>query len=51
MIKRLTFEDIQARFTEQGRADIEICKEGFEGWKKKSKFFDKVQGEYFWSKK
>jgi len=49
MIKRLTFEDIKKRFIDQGRTDIEICEDDFQGWKKKSKFFDKVQGEYFWS--
>lgn len=49
MAKKLTYKEIKKRFIEQGRPDIEICEDGFEGWKKKSKFFDKVTQSYFFS--
>jgi len=48
-MKKITYEVANERFVSQGRVDIELCEDGFEGWKKKSKFFDKVIGEYFWS--
>lgn len=49
MAKKFLFKEIKEKFIEQGRIDIEICEDGFEGWKKKSKFYDKVVKKYFFS--
>lgn len=32
---KLTFEEVNKRFVEQGRTDIELCEDGFCGWTKK----------------
>lgn len=49
MAKKLTFKIAEKRFIEQGREDIFLCEDGFSGWKKKSKFFDKIIDDFFWS--
>jgi hypothetical protein len=38
--KKVIYEIANNRFVEQGRNDIELCVDGFVGWKKKSKFYD-----------
>jgi hypothetical protein len=47
VVKKLTFEEALKRF--EHRDDITLCEDGWNGWKKKSKFYDKVWGEYFFS--
>jgi len=47
--ERITFEVAKKRFEEQGRTDISLCEEGYVGWKKKSKFYDLIIQDYFWS--
>jgi len=48
-MKKISFQEAQKRFKEQGRTDIQICEEGFNGWKKKSKFWDNIEKDYFWA--
>jgi len=47
--EKLTFEVVKKRFDEQGRLDIELCEDGFVGWKHKCKFYDAIQGEFFFA--
>lgn len=43
----ISFTEASIKFST--RKDIEICEDGYSGWCKKSKFFDKVVGEYWYS--
>lgn len=45
----LTFEQANKKFIEQGRNDIELCEDEYNGWTKKSKLFDKVVKKYFYA--
>lgn len=45
--QKVGFEESKKRF--EGRPDILLCEDGFNGWKKKSKFLDLVINEYFYS--
>jgi len=45
MGKKITFTEAKKRFAYRG--DIELVE--FVSWKKKSKFFDKIEQDYFWS--
>jgi len=46
--KKITFQVASEKFL-LTRNDIFICEDGFVGWKKKSKFFDKIVNDYFYS--
>jgi hypothetical protein len=48
-MKKLSSQQIIEKFIDQGRKDISLCPETIVGWKKKAKFFDHVQQDWFWS--
>jgi len=47
--KKISFQEAQKKFEEQGRTDIRLCKDGYNGWSNKSKFFDLILNQEFWS--
>ena len=47
MPKPVTFEEALERFAD--RDDIILCEDGWNGWKVKSKFFDKILNEEWWA--
>ena len=50
MKTKVTYEVAKKRFEEQPRADIILVEDGFIAWKKKSKFYDLVEKDFFWSR-
>jgi hypothetical protein len=49
MKRNITFQEANQRFIDQGRNDIQLCEDGYEGWNKKSKFYDLIEKDYFYS--
>lgn len=47
MAQAFTFQIANELFIKQGRTDIQLCEDGYNGWCKKSKFFDLIVKEYF----
>lgn len=45
----IKFNKARQRFIDRGRNDIELCEEGYQGWSTKSKFYDKIEKDYFWA--
>lgn len=48
-MKKVTYEKAKSRFIEQGRTDISLCEDGYNGWKEKSKFWDAIVQDWFWA--
>jgi hypothetical protein len=46
-VTKISFQEANQRFQDQGRNDIQLCEDGFIGWTKKSKFYDLIVNEYF----
>jgi hypothetical protein len=49
-VKTFKFFDALEKFKQQGRKDIEICEDGYNGWCKKSKFYDLIVGDFWWAR-
>ena len=45
----ISYKEAYERFVIQGRTDIQLCEEEYNGWKKKSKFFDNIENDFFWA--
>ncbi len=48
-MKKITYEKAKNRFLEQGRTDITLCEDDYNGWKEKSKFWDEIIKDWFWA--
>ena len=48
-MKKISYEKAAERFQIQGRGDIILCEDGYNGWKEKSKFWDKIIKDWFWA--
>jgi len=47
---KILYQEAKQKFDKQARTDIQLCKDGFKGWNKKSKFIDLILNQEFWSK-
>lgn len=48
-MKKISYEKALERFQLQGRTDIVLCEDEYNGWKEKSKFWDKIVKDWFWA--
>lgn len=46
-MKKITYEEAKNRFLNQGRTDIFLCEDGYNGWKEQSKFWDEIVQDWF----
>ena len=46
---KITFEAACKRFVDKNKEDVELCEEEYVSWITKSKFYDKIEKDYFWS--